>query len=131
MDNIELDLHQSQAVVAQLETWYESMGLEQSLEMKVFKLHEEVNEGIEAIEIHDETPTPENREHLKGELGDILFCTLNLLNHYGISADDAMNSVFTKNMGRCNPEHVANVKNGSDLSGMDLYKKAKQAYDSR
>jgi NTP pyrophosphatase (non-canonical NTP hydrolase) len=126
----ELDLHQSQAIVAQLDKWYIEMGLPQSADFKAAKMNEELGEGIEAYEIFKANPTPENKAHLAGELADILFTTLAMMNEHSIDANEAMHYVFKKNMGRVNPEHVNNVQQDTGLNGRELYKEAKKRHDT-
>ena len=93
----ELDLHQAQAISAQLDVWYEAIGLEQSSEMKFAKLTEEVIEARIAHDEYTDMQTPHKRAELAGELADVLFTTISLMNNYGIDANEALHQVFTKN----------------------------------
>jgi len=129
MTNPELDLHNTQATVAMLDSFYESMGLEQSLEFKIFKKQEEHGEGLEAVERYLQNPTPENRTEIGKELCDDIFCALNILNHFGIDANEAMNQTLQKNLRRINPETVEMVRQETGLTGRELYKECKRRGD--
>jgi len=127
----ELDIRQSQAIVAQLDSWYEAIGLEQSTDNIMLKLMEETAESVKSYREYENTPGTETRQHLGGELADVIFCSLAMMNNLGIDANEMMNYVFTKDMGRVNREHISSVQNGGNLQGVELYKKAKEAFDNK
>lgn len=120
----ELHLHEAQQIASQLDTLYQEIGLDQSPGQKLRMLKGEVDEVEEAWEKGD-------RDGLPGELADVLFCTLSMMNDLGIDANMAMEYVFTKNFGRVNREHIENTRNGNGLHGRELYNRAKESYDAR
>lgn len=126
----ELDLRNAQAITDQLDSWYVEMGLGQTTDFKVGKLQEEVIEVLEATDNYQQETSQENKEHLAGELADVLYCTLSLMGNMGIDANEAMNFVFTKNMARVNPTWAQMMREESGIeNGPELYKVAKARAD--
>lgn len=126
----ELDIKTLQDVTGQIETLFLDLGLNQSIEHKTAMLHGEVEEMLEAQQNHI-PGNEQTKKELAGEAADVIFCVLSLMNDYGIDANEAMNSVFTKVLNRVNGEHVAIVKSETGLNGKELYCEAKRIADSQ
>jgi NTP pyrophosphatase (non-canonical NTP hydrolase) len=125
----ELDLHQSQNIAGQLDGLFKEIGLPQTPEFHLQVMIGEVQEAIEAHDSYSQTPNEQTRNHLAGELADVLYCVLSIMNDYGIDANEGMNYVFTKIYGRINREHIGNVREDTGFDGCDLYREAKGRFD--
>jgi len=64
------------------------------------KLKEEWLEIEEALETYAQSPTEENKEALKIEIGDELFALICLANSKGISLDECFDLMMEKNRNR-------------------------------
>ena len=100
--------------------WHDAKGV-------IAKLYEELEEIIEA-----DSDTPEREQHIKEEIGDLLFTAISLARHYSVDPEVALDEANRKferrfqRMAEILAEHGSDIHNATKKQLEDAWREAKK-----